>query len=97
MYRLERTEGRLKVEPPSGLNVGQGLVAVNAVVTEEVFGEVLDKNLVHLRSEGLAAFDLREPLVPEPGRFGRIGSLAYLLLARTSLMKISATAVIGRI
>jgi hypothetical protein len=44
---------------PSGLHVSQRLVAIDAVAPKEVFGKVLNTNLVHLLSEGLAAFDLR--------------------------------------
>jgi len=42
---------RLQVKTPSGLDVGERRVAVDAVVPKEVFGEVLDSNPVHLRSE----------------------------------------------
>jgi hypothetical protein len=69
---------RLQVKTPSGLDVGERRVAVDAVVPKEVFGEVLDSNPVHLRSEGLAAFDLRQPLAQEASGLGRVGSPAGL-------------------
>jgi len=75
----------------------RGLVAVNAVVTEEVFGEVLDKNLCPPAAQMVRCVRSSLTAAAGSGRLWPHRCLAYLLLARTSLMRIRATAVIGRI